>query len=160
MQTYRASPLDATKILTRRELAAVLNDLKQKAPRSKNTRLNLTLVRLACCCGLRASEIAKLQVGDVRTELARPRILIRNGDEAVHHGRQTFMNQSAIRRFTRLPARPPRESLPPVLDRHMLEPSGLSTRRSAFRPRWSRPATAGLVVPNASATSANVLPCK
>lgn len=66
MQTYRARPLDATKILTRRELAVVLNDLKRKAPRSKNTRLNLALFRLACCCGLRASEIAKLQVGDVR----------------------------------------------------------------------------------------------
>jgi integrase len=69
MQTYRARPLDA----------AVLNDLKRKAPRSKNTRLNLALFRLACCCGLRASEIAKLQVGDVRTELARPHIRIRNG---------------------------------------------------------------------------------
>ena len=46
MQTYRARPLDATKILTRRELAAVLNDLKRKAPRSKNTRLNLALFRL------------------------------------------------------------------------------------------------------------------
>ncbi len=65
MQTYRARPLDATKILTRRELAAVLNDLKRKAPRSKNTRMNLVLFRLACCCGLRASEIAKLQVADV-----------------------------------------------------------------------------------------------
>ena len=42
--------LDATKILSRRELAAVLNDLKRKAPRSKNTRLNLALFRLACCC--------------------------------------------------------------------------------------------------------------
>jgi integrase len=79
MQTYRVPPLDATKILTRRELAAVLNDLKRRAPRSKNTRLNLALFRLACCCGLRASEIAKLQVGDVRTELARPHIRIRNG---------------------------------------------------------------------------------
>jgi integrase len=79
MQTYRARPLDATKILPRRELAAVLNDLKRKAPRSKNTRLNLALFRLACCCGLRASEIAKLQVGDVRTELARPHIRIRCG---------------------------------------------------------------------------------
>jgi integrase len=79
MKTYRARPLDATKILTRRELAAVLNDLKRMAPRSKNTRLNLALFRLACCCGLRASEIAKLQIGDVRTELARPHIRIRNG---------------------------------------------------------------------------------
>jgi integrase len=75
--TYRT--LDATKILARREFAAVLNDLKRKAPRSKNTRLNLALFRLACCCGLRASEIAELRVGDVRTELARPHIRIRNG---------------------------------------------------------------------------------
>jgi integrase len=79
MQTYGARPLDATKILTRRELAAVLNDLKRKSPRSKNTRLNLALFRLACCCGLRATEIGKLQVGDVGTELARPHIRIRNG---------------------------------------------------------------------------------
>jgi integrase len=79
MQTYRARPLDATKILTRRELAAVLNDLMRKAPRSKNTRMNLALFRLACCCGLRASEIAKLRVSDVRTELARPHIRIRCG---------------------------------------------------------------------------------
>ncbi len=78
-QTYRARPLDATKILTRRELAAVLNDLKRKAPRSKNTRMNLVLFRLACCCGLRASEIANLQVADVRTELARPHVRIRCG---------------------------------------------------------------------------------
>lgn len=60
---------DPTKILTRRELAAVLCDLKAKAVRSKNARLNLIVFRLACCCGLRASEIANLQMADVRTEL-------------------------------------------------------------------------------------------
>jgi integrase len=65
--------------LSSRELAAVLNDLKRKAPRSKNTRMNLALFRLACCCGLRASGIANLQVSDVRTELARPHIRIRDG---------------------------------------------------------------------------------
>ena len=54
--------LDATKILTRRELATVLADLKRKAPRSPNTRLNLVVFRLAACCGLRVSEIAQLQV--------------------------------------------------------------------------------------------------
>jgi len=79
MQTYLPQPIDVTKILSRRELALVLNDLKRKAPRSKNTRMNLVLFRLACCCGLRVSEIAKLQVGDVRTELARPHIRIRRG---------------------------------------------------------------------------------
>jgi len=70
---------DPTKILTRRELAAVLADLRRKAPRSRNTQLNLVLFRLATCCGLRASEIAQLQVGDVRVELARPHLRIRRG---------------------------------------------------------------------------------
>jgi integrase len=79
MKTYRSRNVDATKILTRRELAAVLSDLKRKAPRSKNTRMNLILIRLACCCGLRASEIAHLQIGDVRTDLARPHLRIRCG---------------------------------------------------------------------------------
>jgi len=79
MNTARPRSADPTKILTRRELAAVLADLKRKAPRSRNTRLNLVLFRLACCCGLRASEIAKLQIGDVRTEVARPHLRIRAG---------------------------------------------------------------------------------
>ena len=74
---FRAA--DPTKILSRKELTAVLAELRRKAPRSKNTRLNLVLFRLAACCGLRASEIAQLQVADVRTELARPHIRIRNG---------------------------------------------------------------------------------
>ena len=58
---------DMTKILTRREMQAVLADLKRKEPRSKNTRLNLVIFRLSACCGLRASEIANLQFADVRT---------------------------------------------------------------------------------------------
>jgi integrase/recombinase XerD len=57
----------------------VLAELRRKAPRSKNTRLNLVIFRLATCCGLRASEISQLQVGDVRTEVARPHIRIRVG---------------------------------------------------------------------------------
>jgi integrase len=70
---------DMTKILTRRELQAVLADLKRKAPRSKNTRLNLVIFRLAACCGLRASEIAQLRLSDIRVELPRPHIRIRVG---------------------------------------------------------------------------------
>ncbi|MSR59931.1 MAG: hypothetical protein EXS05_20205, partial [Planctomycetaceae bacterium] len=61
MHHTRRITVDATKILTRRELQAVLTDLKAKSPRSKNAVLNLILVRLACCCGLRVSEIANLQ---------------------------------------------------------------------------------------------------
>jgi integrase len=79
MRTSSFKLADPTKILTRAELAAVLADLRRKAPRSKNTRLNLVIFRLATCCGLRASEIANLQVGDVRTEVARPHIRIRVG---------------------------------------------------------------------------------
>jgi hypothetical protein len=45
---------DVTKILTRTEMQSVLADLRRKAPRSKNTRLNLVIFRLAACCGLRA----------------------------------------------------------------------------------------------------------
>lgn len=70
---------DMTKILTRREMQVVLADLKRKAPRSKNTRLNLVIFRLAACCGLRASEIAQLQQADIRVELPRPHIRIRVG---------------------------------------------------------------------------------
>jgi integrase len=69
--------VDATKILSRRELAAVLADLQRKAPRSANTWLNLTLVRLSCCCGLRVSEIAGLHISDLRVEPSRPHIRIR-----------------------------------------------------------------------------------
>ena len=76
---HRAPLVDATKILTRRELAAVLGDLHRRAPRSRSTWSNLILVRLACCCGLRVSEIANLQVADVRTEVSRPHLRIRRG---------------------------------------------------------------------------------
>jgi integrase len=79
MQTYRSSGADATKILMRKELAAVLDDLKRKAVRSLSTRLNLVIFRLATCCGVRASEIASLHVSDVRVEGARPHVRIRRG---------------------------------------------------------------------------------
>lgn len=57
----------------------MMTELKRKAPRSKATRQNLVIARLACCCGLRVSEIAKLGIGDVWVELARPHIRIRRG---------------------------------------------------------------------------------
>ena len=76
-QMPQAYTADATKILTRREMAAVLADLRRKASRSKNTRLNLVVFRLAACCGLRASEIAHLRVGDVHVEMPRPHLRIR-----------------------------------------------------------------------------------
>ena len=71
--------INPTKILMRSELATVLADLNRKAARSTSTQLNLVLFRLATCCGLRASEIAQLQIGDVRVEPARPHLRIRRG---------------------------------------------------------------------------------
>jgi integrase len=68
---------DAWRLLSRTELATVLADLERKAKRSLNTRLNVVIVRLACCRGLRVSEIASLRLDDVRVEDARPHILIR-----------------------------------------------------------------------------------
>ena len=52
--------IDAGKILTRRELALVLDDLAHKVDRFANARLNRVIWRLACCFGLRVSEISAL----------------------------------------------------------------------------------------------------
>ena len=69
--------IDSTKILLRHELAAILTDLQQKSRRSASTRLNRTIFRLACCCGLRVSEIAGLQLGDLQLAGPRPHLRIR-----------------------------------------------------------------------------------
>jgi integrase len=72
MDTYPIWNVDEMKILTRRELATVLADAKRG--RSANGRRNLVIVRLACCCGLRVSEIAGLRIGDVVLEGRRPHL--------------------------------------------------------------------------------------
>ncbi len=64
--------LDPTRILTRRELATVLADAKQKAIQSATVWRNLTIVRLACCCGLRVSGIAGLQLPIARASGSLP----------------------------------------------------------------------------------------
>jgi integrase/recombinase XerD len=69
--------LDPTRILTRRELAAVLVDAKKNARRLANAPRNLVIVRLACCAGLRVSEIAGLQLDDVVVDVARPHLRLR-----------------------------------------------------------------------------------
>ena len=71
--------IDAGKILTRRELAIALDDLAQKAHRFVSARVNRVICRLACCCGLRASEISALQLDDVRLESSRPHLRLRVG---------------------------------------------------------------------------------
>ena len=69
--------LDPTRILTRRELSNVLDDLATKAERLANPRRNLTVVRLACYSGLRVSEIAGLQLDDVVADVQRPHLRLR-----------------------------------------------------------------------------------
>jgi integrase/recombinase XerD len=69
--------LDPTRLLMRRELAAVLVDAKRHGGRSANARRNLVIVRLACCCGLRVSEIVALRLDDVRLAGPRPHLRLR-----------------------------------------------------------------------------------
>ena len=69
--------VDPVRVLTRRELAAVLEGLARKAKGSANARLNRTILRLAYCCGLRVSEIAGLALGDVLIGSARPDLHVR-----------------------------------------------------------------------------------
>lgn len=68
--------VDAVKVLTRRELTAVLDDLDRQAARSASARMNGVVFRLACCCGLRVSEIAALRVGDVCVGGGRPHLRV------------------------------------------------------------------------------------
>ncbi len=77
MHAFPAWTADETKILTRRELALVLDDLHRKSARSANCCRNLIIVRLACCCGLRVSEIAGLQLDDVVVDGGRPHLRLR-----------------------------------------------------------------------------------
>jgi integrase len=74
---YSTWNVDAPQILSRQELAAVLKDLKHRAARLPNVQRNLAIVHLACCCGLRASKIGGLTLGDVRVGVARPHLLVR-----------------------------------------------------------------------------------
>src|ERR1700691_4630549 len=68
--------VDAVKILTRSELATVLEDLVRQAPLSRSARMNRVIFRLACCDGLRVSEIAALRISDVYLGSARPHLRI------------------------------------------------------------------------------------
>jgi integrase len=77
MLTYSTWNIDPSQILSRQELAAVLCDLKIRAHRLPSVHMNLAIVRLACCCGLRVSEIGGLRLGDVRVDIGRPHLLIR-----------------------------------------------------------------------------------
>jgi integrase len=55
----------------------VLAHLATRCLRSRQARLNRIIFRLACCCGLRASEIAGLQLADVHVSETRPHLVVR-----------------------------------------------------------------------------------
>ncbi len=69
--------IDATMILSQVEVVEVLDDLHRKGRRAVGTRQNLTIFRLATCCGLRVSEIVGLNLADVHVDTRRPYLQIR-----------------------------------------------------------------------------------
>src|SRR5262245_43915888 len=68
--------VEQTQVLTRPELARVLRDSRRPGL-SANARRNHVIVRLACCCGLRVSEIAGLRIDDVVVGVPRPYLRLR-----------------------------------------------------------------------------------
>ena len=87
--------VDRSKILQRDEIARILTDLRRKARRSVNTRMNLAIFRLAACCGLRASEIAGLTLADVQVDNSRPSIRIRREIGKGHKARKVPLTWDA-----------------------------------------------------------------
>src|SRR3972149_10776860 len=67
----------SARVLTCAEIRSVLFELHRKSRRSLMTRRALVVFRLACCCGLRASELCQLTLEDVRPNCQRPVIEVR-----------------------------------------------------------------------------------
>ena len=80
--------VDRSKILQPDEIRAILEDLRRKARRSTNTRMNLVVFRLSTCCGLRASEIAGLTLADVQVDSTQPKIRVRREIGKGHKARK------------------------------------------------------------------------
>ena len=78
--------IHTSKILLCEEIQTVLADLHKRSQRSINAWVNLTVFRLACCCGLRASEICGLRMDDLVLEGSRPLIQIRKDNTKQHGG--------------------------------------------------------------------------
>lgn len=72
-ETDTMSAVDQTRILTRNEIATILDELRRKR-RSINTRQNAIIFRLATCCGLRVSEVVGLSLANVKIDSKRPHI--------------------------------------------------------------------------------------
>ena len=87
--------VDRSRILQRDEIALVLTDLRRKARRSTNSRMNMTIFRLATCCGLRASEIGGLALSDVQVDNSRPSIRVRREIGKGHKARKVPLTWDA-----------------------------------------------------------------
>jgi integrase len=79
MERFSLMRIEQTQILTRGELARVLAYGRTQAKGSENAWRNLVIVRLACCCGLRVSEIAALRLDDVVVGVGRSHLRLRCG---------------------------------------------------------------------------------
>jgi integrase len=75
------------KVLTKQEIHSVVADLRRRARRSTNSKMNLALFRLACCCGLRVSELTGLILDDLRVDCGRPSIRVRKAIAKGHKPR-------------------------------------------------------------------------
>ena len=71
--------IDRDRVLQLAEYRTILRDLTRRAKRSKTTRRKLTLFCLACCCGLRVSEITALTLVDLRLDSPSPSLRVRCG---------------------------------------------------------------------------------
>jgi len=69
--------LDESRILSRAEYHAVIEDIQHRARRSRNSRMNLTIFQLATACGLRVSELCGLRLDDMRLEGERATLIVR-----------------------------------------------------------------------------------
>lgn len=72
--------ISAERLIHPHEIAAIIEYAHRRMrarPNAIEVQRNLVIFRLACCCGLRAGEVAGLDLRDVRTRLARPYIDLR-----------------------------------------------------------------------------------
>lgn len=78
--------------LTSREVQQVLADLNRRARRFPTARTNRTVFRLLCCCGLRRTEAARLQLRDLMLVGPQPCLRVRQettkGHNGERHGRE------------------------------------------------------------------------
>jgi len=81
---YAGFKFDKRKVLTRNQLVAIFKYLNEEKNNEKlltvaknNVFLNLIIFRLACCCGMRASEICKIRLNDIFLDTEKPYLRIR-----------------------------------------------------------------------------------